>query len=246
MDSRPSARSVARRALRTVRRHWRALLVIATVIFVPLALLDVADHHVGELALQDLSTAHALEALGIGLSHSVTALLGEIFFAGVVAAAVQETHGGKAPTVRELLRSLPFGTLIAIDILVSLGVGVGLVLLIVPGVLFFGYFALTAPLAKIEHLGVRAAFRRSRGIVRGHLGFVLGILVPVVIAGELLASLLVIGASEVLGENLPSEFLGAFLSEAIATPLWAFAAVSLTYELLEHERSGGHDPDANS
>ncbi|MGI8460178.1 MAG: hypothetical protein ACR2OC_00875 [Solirubrobacterales bacterium] len=235
MKSGPNARSVVRRALRTIRRHWKALLVVGAFIFIPLGFLDVANEHVGDVDIEDLSEARFLAILGVAFSGTVTALLGEIFFAGVVAAAVQETQGGRAPTVRELVRSLPFLTLIAIDVLFVIGLGLTSLLLIVPGVLFFGYFALTAPLAKIEHLGIRAAFSRSRRLVRGHLLLVLGILMPVAIGGEVLGGLLAAGVDDLLGETFLSESLAATLIEFITTPLWAFSAVSLTFELLEHE-----------
>ncbi len=238
MGSGPSVRSVARRALRTIRRHWRPLLIIATVIFVPLGMIDVADERIGDVEIEELSNLRAVEIAAIGFVHAATALFGEIFFAGVVAGAIAETQGGRAPTVGELISSLPYVTLIAIDVILSLAVALGLLLLVIPGVLIFGYFALAAPLAKVEHLRTRDAFRRSRRLVRGHLLLVLGILLPVILGGELIGELITEGGGDLLGESVLAEFAGAFLSEVIVTPLWAFAAVSLTYELLDHEGRG--------
>jgi hypothetical protein len=233
----PSAANVARRALRTIRRHWRPLLIVAAVIFIPLAMIEVIDEHLGEVDFDNLSNERFLEVIALSFVIVTGGLLGEIFFAGVIAAAVSETHGGRAPSLGQIVRSLPYLTLIAIDILFSVGVALGLILIVVPGIVFFGYFAIAAPLAKIEHLGVRAAFRRSFRLVRGHLLLALGILAPVALGGEVLGELLTSGAHELFGEGLASEFVGALVGEAIATPLWAFAAVSLTYELIETEGS---------
>jgi hypothetical protein len=168
-----------------------------------------------------------------------TALLGEIFFAGAVAAAVSETHGGEAPTLRELARTIPYLTLIAIDVLFAVGIALAFLLLIFPAFLFLGYFGLAAPLAKIEHIGVRAAFRRSRRLVRGHVGLVLAVLVPVALGGQLLSAGVSAGLEELLGETFAAEWLGASLAELVSTPVWALAAVALTYELLAAEGARG-------
>ena len=214
------------------------MLLIGAAIFIPLGLLDVAAHHAGELDLDELTWAQTAAVLGLGLSQIVTALLGEIFFAGVVAAAVSETHGGHALGVRALLRTLPYWTLIAIDILFALGLAVTLLLLVVPAIFFLGLFALATPLAKIEHLGVRAAFRRSRLLVRGHLRLALLVLVPVAIGGEILSELATAGLGDAFDDSLLAEWAGATLSGFIATPIWALAAVALTYELLEFDDGG--------
>ena len=164
-------------------------------------------------------------------------MIGEVLFAGVVAAAVSETEGGRLPTFGQLVRSLPYVTVILITILFTVGLALTLLLLIVPGVIFFGRYVLGAPIAKIEHIGVRASFRRSAELSRHHLRLVLGVLLPIAIAGQILSSLAVAGVGELLGESFAGEWIGAILSEGISAPLWALAAVSLTYELIDRGTS---------
>lgn len=227
-------RGVFARALRTARRHWRPLFIVALAIFVPIGLLEVLDHHVQETGAEKLTSIGGLVVVIIAVSDAVTALLGEILFAGVIAAAVSETHGGRIPTLAQIVRNLPYLTLIAIDLLFSIGLAFTLLLLVLPGVYFFGCFALAAPIAKIEHVGVRAAFARSRGRTRGHVGLVLVVLLPLVLGGQALGELAVAGAGELTGDSFFGEWAGATLAEMIAAPLWALGAVALTYELLEN------------
>lgn len=222
-------------AARTTRRHWRALFVIALAIFVPVGLLEVLDHRLAELDPEVLTGVQAVEVGFVGFVHALTALLGEIFFAGVIAAAVSETHGGHAPTIRELLRTIPYVTILAIDLLFAVGLAFGLLLLVVPGVLFFGYFAPAAPVAKIEHVGVRRAFARSRELVRGRLGLVLAVLIPVALGGQVLSGV----AVELGGDEFLGEWIGATIAEMLAGPLWALGAVAVTYELMETEPKPG-------
>jgi hypothetical protein len=127
--------------------------------------------------------------------------------------------------------------LIVIDVLFAVGLAFAFVLLLVPAFFFLGYFGLAAPLAKIEHLGIRAAFRRSLQLARGHLRLVVLVLAPVAIAGQTLSSGVAQGAEEVLGESFVAGWLGASLGEFVSTPAWALAAVALTYELLANEGS---------
>jgi hypothetical protein len=235
MVRKASLRGVTAIAVRTTRRHWRSLFLVALAIFVPVGLLEVLDHRLAEADPEVLTDVQAVEIGFVGFVHSLTALVGEILFAGVIAAAVSETHGGRAPTLREVLRTVPYLTILAIDLLFSVGLAVGLLLLIVPGVLFFGYFAPAAPVAKIEHVGVRRAFARSFELVRGRLRLVLAVLVPVAIAGQILSGL----AVELGGEGFVGEWIGATVAEMLTGPLWALGAVAVTYELIETEDSAG-------
>ncbi len=233
MANGPSVRGVWQRAVHTSRRHWGPLLLVGLIVFIPVGLLDVVNHHVEAEDFEDLTGIESLGVVAVGLSQAVTALLGEVLFAGVVAAAVSETHGGRLPSFGQLVRTLPYATVIVITILFSVGLALTLLLLIVPGIFFFARFVLAAPIAKIEHLGVRASFDRSRRLSRHHGGLVLLVLLPIGIAGQILSELAVVGVGDLLGETFAGEWIGATLSEAVSAPLWALAAVSLTYELLE-------------
>ena len=70
-----------------------------------------------------------------------------------------------------------FWRLLGASILYGIAVGVGLVLLIVPGLIVGARGALLAPLIVLEGMPVRDAIDRSVALVRGQTGLVLGTLV---------------------------------------------------------------------
>ena len=146
-------------------------------IFTPVGLLEAATHD-----LQDLTPEKhfaILEAIGAAALITLTATIGEVFFAGVVAAVAGRHRDPdsalrhRAGEVVDVLRRLPVMRLLAIDMLFVLAVVAGFVLLIVPGVILFTWFVLAAPVSEIEDRGVRSAFARSRSLVRGNFWRVL-------------------------------------------------------------------------
>jgi hypothetical protein len=222
-----------RRILATLRAEALPLLTVAAIVFVPLSLLEAVAGQTTEIDLDDVTV---LEAGGLAIAALVqigTSLVGEVFYAGVVAALIVEKRTGIRRRLGDVARELPYLRLLAVDLFYSLGVAVLLLLLIVPGVLFFTYFALTAPIVEIEDRGIRAAFRRSRKLVRGHFWTVLAILLPVSAVIELLTEADQAAVNALLGESLVSDWLGTSIVNVALTPIYAVAAVVLTIELIE-------------
>jgi hypothetical protein len=222
-----------RRILATLRAEALPLLTVAAIVFVPLSLLEAVAGKTTEIDLDDVTV---LEAGGLAIAALVqigTSLVGEVFYAGVVAALIVEKRTGIRRRLGDVARELPYLRLLAVDLFYSLGVAVLLLLLIVPGVLFFTYFALTAPIVEIEDRGIRAAFRRSRKLVRGHFWTVLAILLPVSAVIELLTEADQAAVNALLGESLVSDWLGTSIVNVALTPIYAVAAVVLTIELIE-------------
>jgi hypothetical protein len=232
-----SLRETALGVIRTCREQWRLLLTAGLIIFIPIGFFEALDNRLSEVEFDDLSDVAAIETLLAGLLHAGTSLWGEIFYTGVVAAGVSELLGGDRRPLRRIARTLPYGRLIAVDVLFSVIVLVGLVLLVVPGVVFYVWFALAGVIVKVEHRGVRDSLRRSRELVRGSFWRVAAVVIP----AELLSSAVVdVGqeAGHALLAGFPSEWLGATLGELLATPLYAVAVVVVTYQLLALDRRG--------
>jgi hypothetical protein len=96
------------------------------------------------------------------------ATFGTTFFAGLLDRIVgEEERGHPRRPLGQLLRTLPYWRLLAADVLLSLGAVVGTLLLIVPGLILYTYFALVGPAVVMEDRGVFDAFRRSTRLVRG-------------------------------------------------------------------------------
>jgi hypothetical protein len=68
--------------------------------------------------------------------------------------------------IRDVLRSLPWGSLILADLLATLIIVVGLVALIIPGLIAITLLAVVGPVIELEHQPAVAGLRRSAHLVR--------------------------------------------------------------------------------
>jgi hypothetical protein len=156
---------IAADLLRVYRRHWVLLVLGAIVILLPQAVIDAV---LGDLEVAGLHSAKDVVTLVAVPLTVVVSLLGQALYAGFAAAAVVEWRAGRPmPSFRSLVRSLPIRRLIAVDVLLGIGAAIGLLLLIVPGLIFLAYFSIAPALIKIEHLSVWASLKRCVQLVRG-------------------------------------------------------------------------------
>jgi hypothetical protein len=213
------------------------LLPVALVLFVPLGFIEAWGEHAFELEADDLDAGQLGGLIVAVVVQVTTSSLGEVFYAGAVMSAVSESmEGHRRPPIGRLLRTLPYGGLIVVDILFSLGFAFGLVLLVVPGLIFFARYVLAAPLLELEHGGVRAALRRSRELARGHKLALLLLLGGLWLGTGLLSSVLGEGGASTLGESLTADWAIATVIELLITPIWAVAVCVVTWRLLHLER----------
>jgi hypothetical protein len=223
-----------RRLLAVVARicvgRWPALLLAGLMIFIPLGLVDVFGYD--ELEFDDEADVGTviIGLLGLGLGV-IAALVGEALYAGVVAGLVVAEREGREPSVIELLGRLPLRRLLAVDLLAALVIAAGFVALIVPGLLFVAWFALVAPAVEVEKLGVVAAFRRSRELVRGHVWFVLVLVLPLLIAEAAISDAAQSASFWGLGHGFAGDWLGAVLGNLLTSPFYAIAVTVLFFEL---------------
>src|SRR5829696_1938673 len=228
--------------VRTARTYWRHagyLLMLGIAVFVPLGLIDALANRFAELDLSDLEQLSDLAAVGlvIGLlAQAITSLLGEVFYAGAVALALAGGVEAKPSSLTSVARRLAYWRLIAVDIVFVTATAVGLLLLIVPGIIVFTWFALAGPVVELEGAGVRAAFRRSRRLVRGHFWTVLLVLLPITLGSELLSGLTVDGFHNLIHSSLLSDWVGEAFANIVLSPFYAVAAVLMTLQLSRTEK----------
>jgi hypothetical protein len=216
----------------------RFLLVVALLLFVPFGLVDALAGSLIEVEAEEDASVGQVLGLAAGIMlHIATASFGEVFYAGMAMAAVTESMEGKPrSSIGRLLRSLPVGRLVAVDLISSFGLALGLVLLVVPGLMLFARYVLAAPVLKIEGLSIGAAFRRSSELSRGHRWFVLLLLGGLYLLTEGLTAVLQDGAVEAIGHTLPSDWAIAVAVGVVITPVWAVGLCVVAWTLIHHER----------
>jgi Uncharacterised protein family (UPF0259) len=161
------------------RAWWRILAVSVAVSMVSAGLEIVTDHYV--------DPSDAVLSSGATLSTTAISLLGTVLVSGFVCRLVgAAVHGREQATLRQVVRSLPWLRLVAADLLVTVIVIIGLVLLLLPGLAALTFLAVVGPVIEIEHRKVRDALRRSAQLVRGHFWLVaLLATLPIAVASEL-------------------------------------------------------------
>jgi Uncharacterised protein family (UPF0259) len=154
-----------------------------------------------------------------------------VLYQGMVVKLVQDVQDGRRElSVGDLVHSVEpvFWRLLAVSLLFGIGVGLGFVLLIVPGLILMVIWSVVAPVMVLERPRVFAAFSRSRELVRGNGWNVFAVFVLVflaVAAVSILAGL----ASAPLG-SLGRALVQWAVNAALA-PLTALSASVLYFEL---------------
>jgi hypothetical protein len=152
-------------------------------------------------------------------------------YQGMVVKLVQDVQDGRRDnSVLDLLRSVEpvLLPLMAVSVLFAIGVGIGFILLIVPGLILLVRWAVVAPVTVLERPGIFAAFGRSRELVRGNGWAVFGVIMLVYLAA-LVVSLAAGLASASLG-SLGRALIQWAVNAAIA-PISALSASVLYFAL---------------
>jgi hypothetical protein len=130
-----------------------------------------------------VAAARLLLTGGAGGLVSLVALVIATFYQGMVVELVRDVQDGRRDSsVGQLFRGvapivLP---LIGLSILLGIGVTIGFILIIVPGLFLMTIWSVAAPALVVERHGVFAAFGRSRELVRGHGWQVFGVILVVI------------------------------------------------------------------
>jgi uncharacterized protein UPF0259 len=127
--------------------------------------------------------------------------------------------------------------LIGLSILFGLGVGIGFILLIVPGVIFLLMWAVAVPALVVERNGVFAAFRRSAELTKGARWKILGLFLVLAVIYWLLSIVLglvglkMYGATNAAGGLTVGNLLGSAILGVVFNVLWGTIQPSLYVEL---------------
>jgi ABC-type multidrug transport system fused ATPase/permease subunit len=128
------------------------------------------------------AAAWALAVLFIALSF---------LYQGMVVKLVQDVQDDRRDnSVADLIRAVEpvFWPLVGASILAGIGIGIGFIFLIIPGLILLVMWSVVAPVIVIERPGVFAAFGRSRALVRGNGWAVFAVILIVFLAVAVISS----------------------------------------------------------
>src|SRR5687767_1989079 len=204
--------AIVREAWELYKAHWRTFVPLALIVYIVLGLITlVFGLLLGWLGL-------IIGALG--------SIVGTFWLQGALVEAVQDVRDGKqdlsiGETFQRVQPRLP--ALIVAGILAGIGILIGLVLLIVPGLFLLTIWSLIVPTIVLEGKSAGESFGRSRELVKSNGWSVFGVIV-ITIAVMIVAQIVV----SVLTFWLPDGF-DTFVSDVISNTLVApFFAVALT------------------
>ena len=212
------------------KAHWRHFAVIALLIYAVIALLTI-------LLVALLGWLGALLAALVGIA-------GAFWLQGPLIEAVRDVRDGRADlSVGETFeRVLPvLNRVVLAGILLGLAIGIGFLLLIVPGLVVLTLWIFVIPAIVLENRGVGESFGRSRELVRGNGWNVFGVIV--------LTFILLLGVSIALRLILVplDDWLASLVQQVVANTLVApFAIIvwTLSYYRLRALESSAPAPAA--
>lgn len=174
-DIRPGYMECLSNAASQFQAFWQNLLVIAAVMLVVTMLISLIQLRLEPW--QYLLFSFPLSIISLVLSY------------GYILATIKAARGEK-PSVRDLYR--PFRQVITIvfaSILLGLIIGVGLLMLIVPGIILLVRLSFVPYLVVDQKAGVVEAIQGSWNITRGHFGSIFLLGLTYIVAGMVIAGI---------------------------------------------------------
>jgi hypothetical protein len=202
------------------KAHWRHLLSISFVVYAAVAVIG-------------LVLVLLLTWLGVILS-AIISLVALFWLQGTLVKAVEDVRDGRADlSLGETFQRVrpQLGSIIVAGVLAGLGIALGLVLFVVPGLYLLTIWILIIPVIVLEGTSAGEAFGRSRELVRGYGWGVFGVIVLtilILIAFSIVLSLLLLPLADWL-----RNFGQQIISGTLTTPFIAVTWTLLYYRLRE-------------
>ncbi len=127
----------------------------------------------------------------LGIAFILVTILNTIAQAMILFTALEHLRGLPVQPGEAVRKSLQrFFPLLVLGIVASAAIGVGLIVLIVPGLVLLVVWAVVVPACVAENLGPIASMSRSASLTKGHRWSVFWIILPVVVSSFVVSWLL--------------------------------------------------------
>jgi hypothetical protein len=170
----------------------------------------------------------------VTLVSLLLSLVGGLLVQGALVEAVRDLHSNRPPAGTQELYARTrerLGTLLGASLVYGLGVVVGIVLLIIPGLIAIARWSLIVPLIVIERRGWRESFSRSNQLVKGRTGRVL----VLVLIANVITAVVSLGISTLFTflPDFAATWIGTAVAGALTVPYQAQLLTVLYYRLTE-------------
>jgi hypothetical protein len=169
----------------------------------------------------------------VPISFAVSVIAGTLYQGMVVELVSDVQDGRRDMTVGDLVNAIGpvLLPLIGAGILAGIAIGIGFLLLIVPGLILLTIWAVIAPVIVVEHSGVLDAFGRSRELVRGNGWQVFGVIVCVYVIVFIVGAILGAIAAGISG-SVAMRILFSVIASTLTAPIAALAASIIYFRLM--------------
>ena len=200
------------------KAHWRHLLPLAAVFYLVIS--------AATLVLSVVFGFVGAAVAGVG------AIVGYFWLAGALTEAVADIRDGRA----DLSLQETFGrvwprvwTLLGAGLLAGLGIVLGLLLLIVPGLVLLTWWSLISPVIVLEGKRAIESFGRSRELVRGQGWSVFAVVILAVLISFAIG--IVVSISLVWLPEEAASFFGGLINGTLTAPFVALAWTLVFFRL---------------
>jgi hypothetical protein len=197
-------------------------------------------------AVLDLLSALAASASGDStaatifwsLIAAVIGVVGYFWVQGALVELVRDVRDGRADrsvgeTYRTVQPRLP--ALIVAGILAAIGIGIGFLLLIVPGLFLLTIWSMLAPVIVLESRSAGESFSRSREIVRGHGWTVFGLIIVTFLLVGIASAIIQLVFSPL--PDFLDTWLGSLIAHSLTIPFAAAVLTTAYFRLTRSERA---------
>jgi len=200
------------------KAHWRHLLSISFLVYLAVAI-------IGVLLVAILTWLGAILAV-------LVSLIALFWLQATLVKAVDDIRDGRADlSVGDTFQAARahLAAVIVAGILAAIGIGIGFVLLIIPGLVLLTFWCVIVPTIVIEGKSAGESFGRSFDLVRGHFWRVLGVIVLAVLiyfGFEIVLTLILSPFADWL-----KNFVSTIVSGTLTAPFFALVLTVLYFRL---------------
>ncbi|MEL6686978.1 MAG: glycerophosphoryl diester phosphodiesterase membrane domain-containing protein [Pseudomonadota bacterium] len=249
------------RTFRAVKNNFVSFFLASILIVgVPLSLISVAPFFLDSQAvidggvITDETSAFVVIASIVGVV--ISALAGGILQGSLIYGAIADFNNQRAQLRECLLIGLKYiFPLLGISILMGLGIFLGMILLIIPGLILWMGWAVSVPVLIVENRGVTGSMSRSWDLTRGFKWWILLLFLILTIIGAVIGAVLgflsvplsaaLAGAGEGLRTALIVNALASSVAQAISAMITASGVAAAYYEIRLVKEGVGADAIAS-